>query len=134
MKFGTKSVIVKDGKILLIKRSSYDSYRAGEWDLPGGRLEKDEELFAGHKREVMEETGLAIDILRPIRMWTVDRPDGKHAGLTFASKYISGSVVLSNEHTEHKWVEPKEIHMMDAAAWIKEEVTRAAIMHPELFR
>ena len=133
MKFGTKSIIVKNGKILLIKRSSYNNYKQGEWDLPGGRLEKDEKVFAGHKREVFEETKLNIGIIEPIRSWIVDRPDGKHVGITLLSKYLEGDVLLSSEHTEHKWISPDEINQTNAADWIKGDIALALKINPEFF-
>lgn len=133
MRFGTKSVVVKDGKILLIKRSSYDNYNSGEWDMPGGRIEDGEGIFDGHKREVFEETKLKIDIIEPIRCWAVDRLDGKHVGITFLSKYLDGDIILSNEHTEHKWLSPDKVQKTDAAQWIKEEVAKAVEINPPLF-
>jgi len=39
-------------------------YRRGEWDLPKGKLERDEEPGAGAEREVAEEVGVPHDMLR----------------------------------------------------------------------
>jgi len=133
MRIGTKSVIVKDGKVLLIRRSNYDTHMAGKWDLPGGRLEPGERIFDGHKREVMEETKLIIEILEPVRCWSAERLGEKHAGVTLLSKHMEGSVILSNEHTEFKWVSPEEMQKTDAAEWIKDEVKLAQEINPELF-
>ena len=57
---GVGAVIVQDGKIVLIKRR-YEPL-AGRWSLPGGRLELGETLEAGVSREMLEETGLEIDV------------------------------------------------------------------------
>lgn len=133
MRFGTKSILVKDGKILLIKRSNYDSYRSGEWDIPGGRIEEGEKIFEGHKREVLEETKLKIDIIEPVRSWIVERPDGRHVGITFLSRFLEGNVVLSNEHTEFRWLAPDEIQNTSSAQWIKDEVKKAVEINQGLF-
>jgi 8-oxo-dGTP diphosphatase len=133
MRFGTKSIIVKGGKILLIKRSSYTEYRKGEWDIPGGRLEQGEGAFKGHKREVLEETGLKIDIIEPVRSWVIDRPKERHVGVTFLSRFLAGEVVLSNEHTEHKWLSPEEILAINAPDWLKKDVMLAVEINPVLF-
>jgi 8-oxo-dGTP diphosphatase len=37
------------------------SRKRGGWEMPGGRLEKDEDPFAGAKREFREETGLYLE-------------------------------------------------------------------------
>ena len=137
MKFGTKSVLVKDGKVLLIKRSSYNNYRVGEWDLPGGRLEPNEKIFEGHKREIMEETKLVAEIIEPVRCWVVTRNNEKHVGITFLSKHKQGNVILSDEHTEFKWLEVNEIQNIisesHTESWIKKEILLAKKLNPNLF-
>ncbi len=133
MKFGTKSILVRDGKVLLIRRSDYDGYRSGKWDIPGGRVEEGEKYSEGHKREVFEETKLAIEIIAEINHWEVERFDGFHKGVTFLSKAMPGDVVLSNEHTEHKWVTPEEANSMNIADWIKSEIGKAVSKNLSLF-
>ena len=46
--------------IVLVKRRFEPL--AGQWSLPGGTLEVGETLTAGIAREVVEETGLAVDV------------------------------------------------------------------------
>lgn len=47
------------GEVLAGKRKN--SYKAGLYGLPGGRVEVNEPLVAAIKREVWEETGLNFD-------------------------------------------------------------------------
>ena len=49
-------LVVKGGKILMI-------YRLGKWDLPKGKLEKNESIEEGAIREVEEECGVKVKIL-----------------------------------------------------------------------
>jgi len=49
-------LLEKDNKILLIKRAMHLS-EGGKWGLPGGYLDRDEDLKTGAVREVLEETG-----------------------------------------------------------------------------
>jgi ADP-ribose pyrophosphatase YjhB (NUDIX family) len=58
------------GRILLIKRGRPPG--TGLWSLPGGRLEPGESDAAGVRREVLEETGLRVEVGR--LAGTVDRP------------------------------------------------------------
>jgi ADP-ribose pyrophosphatase YjhB (NUDIX family) len=53
-------VIDSDGLVVLIKRK-YEPL-AGQWSLPGGSLEVGETLEAGVARELLEETGLVVDV------------------------------------------------------------------------
>jgi ADP-ribose pyrophosphatase YjhB (NUDIX family) len=57
---GVGAVIVQDGKVVLIRRR-YEPL-AGQWSLPGGTLELGETLEAGTAREMLEETGLVVEI------------------------------------------------------------------------
>lgn len=57
---GVGAVILIDGKIVLVKRRHEPL--AGQWSLPGGTLELGETLEAGVAREMLEETGLVVDV------------------------------------------------------------------------
>jgi 8-oxo-dGTP diphosphatase len=57
---GVGAVIMQDGKVVLVKRRFEPL--AGQWSLPGGRLELGETLEAGLAREMVEETGLVVQV------------------------------------------------------------------------
>lgn len=53
----------------------------GQWNLPGGGIEPDEDPRAGLEREVFEETGQRITGVRPLtvltRHWVGENPNGR---------------------------------------------------------
>jgi ADP-ribose pyrophosphatase YjhB (NUDIX family) len=51
---------MQDDQVVLVKRRFEPL--AGQWSLPGGRLELGETLEAGLAREMLEETGLEIEV------------------------------------------------------------------------
>ncbi|HSL21903.1 MAG TPA: NUDIX domain-containing protein [Vicinamibacterales bacterium] len=57
---GVGAVIFVGSEVVLIKRRFEPL--AGQWSLPGGTLEVGETLEAGTAREILEETGLAVDV------------------------------------------------------------------------
>jgi 8-oxo-dGTP diphosphatase len=57
---GVGAVILMDGKVVLIRRRFEPL--AGQWSLPGGVLELGETLEAGTAREMLEETGLEVQV------------------------------------------------------------------------
>jgi 8-oxo-dGTP diphosphatase len=57
---GVGGVIVDDGKVVLIRRR-YEPLK-GHWSLPGGTVELGETLEAALAREMLEETGLDVDV------------------------------------------------------------------------
>lgn len=60
-------MLLKDGKVLLGRRhndpekADSELEGAGKWTMPGGKLHYQETFEDGAYREVMEETGIAID-------------------------------------------------------------------------
>lgn len=68
------AVIVDDGDLLLIRRGHGPA--AGEWSVPGGRVERGETLAEALVREVLEETSLEVVCGRFLG-W-VERIDGAH--------------------------------------------------------
>jgi ADP-ribose pyrophosphatase YjhB (NUDIX family) len=57
---GVGAVIVRAGQVLIVRRR-YEPL-AGRWSLPGGTLELGETLEAGVAREMLEETGLDVEV------------------------------------------------------------------------
>ena len=57
---GVGAVILHEGKVVIVKRRFEPL--AGQWSLPGGRLELGETLEAGVAREMLEETGLEVQV------------------------------------------------------------------------
>ena len=68
-------------------------------------MEAGESLEEGLTREVMEETGLEIEIIAPVSTWCVPN---HMIGVAFICDYVSGQVRLTPEHTEFKWIPVKE--------------------------
>jgi 8-oxo-dGTP diphosphatase len=54
------AIIVHDGSLLMVQRGQDPG--KGLWSLPGGRVERGEYLVDALRREVREETGLAIEV------------------------------------------------------------------------
>lgn len=102
-----------DHKILLVKRSSNTDYDSHEWDIPGGRIKNGEDILPGLYREITEETGLTdLETIKPIRTFRYfagpKSIDTETIGITYWVKSKSTNVVLSEEHDEYKWIDPKE--------------------------
>jgi predicted house-cleaning noncanonical NTP pyrophosphatase (MazG superfamily)/8-oxo-dGTP pyrophosphatase MutT (NUDIX family) len=98
------------GDILILKEAeSYEEgTSAGKWQLPGGRQKKGETQEEGLKREVKEETGLEIEVERPVTVgeWrpTIKEEMIQITAVFFKCKAKSTEITLSNEHTDYKWI------------------------------
>jgi 8-oxo-dGTP diphosphatase len=68
-------IAVHDGTLLLIRRGRGPG--AGEWSVPGGRVERDELLAEAVVRELREETGLE-GVCGPLVGWVERFDEGNH--------------------------------------------------------
>ena len=115
------SIIEKDGKVLVLKRSSKDPFSADCWDLPGGVMNFGEEVVAALKREVKEECGLEIETLSPMDVSTRIDNEEQYVAVTFICEYKSGTVKLSKDHSEFKWVDAKKVPDLEDLNWVLEK-------------
>ena len=103
-------------QFLIIRRSDIDS-RAGQWTMPGGHIdEEDDSIEAGAIRELEEEANLSCDISD---LKYLDKPSkNKYYYLT---TNWSGEVNVDKpnphtgevEHDDYKWVTIEEIKDID---------------------
>lgn len=115
----------QEGKILMLKRSDFENFDKGFWDLPGGRLERKENMLHGLVREINEETGLIINDMQLINSWTYKPNENlKIKGFTFYCKKYVGKIVLSKEHNDYKWLSYDEIIKIDAHNNLKKEILK----------
>lgn len=103
------ALVERDGKLLLAKRG-VEPFK-GEWDLPGGFLNVDEEPTDGVKREVLEETGLTVEVGPFVGAW-IDRygEDGDYTlNLHYVALAGSGEPQPQDDVAELHWFEPGEL-------------------------
>lgn len=112
--------IVFEDKVLLVNHPRYDM-----WLCPGGHIELDEDPEEALFREIMEETGLEVEILStkpdldipntkyiymPAYISVHDaNPPHRHIGLTYFARAKSADNLKSDEHTEAKWFTAAEL-------------------------
>jgi 8-oxo-dGTP diphosphatase len=97
-----------DNHFVLIRRGKEP--RLGEWSIPGGRLEWGEGLKEALLREVLEETGLTVEIetlIDVVDSITRD-PSGailRHYVLVdFTTRHVSGTLKAGSDAAEARWV------------------------------
>ncbi len=113
------AIIIKDGKILLVKRTK-KLLEGGKWGVIGGFMERDEDIFQTVKREVLEETGWKIDniTLFRIKHWPDRRnEDRQNVGFTFFANAIRQKGEKDWESDEIKWFDFNSLPPQDQIAF-----------------
>lgn len=115
-------VCLKGDAVLLIRRGRPPN--AGDWSLPGGRIEPGERLLDAARRELLEETGVTAEIVG-----LIDAVDGLFAEagrhyvlIDYAARWIAGEPRAGDDAIEAAFVPLAEID--DRLAW---EETRRVI-------
>jgi 8-oxo-dGTP diphosphatase len=106
----TGVAVVKDGKVLVVRRVAHDDTLAGEWELPGGGVDSGETIEQGAVRELHEETGLKVDkILGTFEGFDYTTPKKpKVRQINFKVSVKPGDIRLS-EHDMYKWITADDI-------------------------
>ena len=64
------ALIEHKGKFLVTRRSEVNDYLPLTWDVPGGTADAGESIEEALAREIKEETGLKVDVIRPLHIYT----------------------------------------------------------------
>jgi ADP-ribose pyrophosphatase YjhB (NUDIX family) len=100
------------GRLLLIRRGQDPS--AGSWSVPGGRCRPEEAASAACVREVAEETGLRVTVVR----WAgqVERAapgGGVYVIDDFVCSVVGGELRAGDDATDARWVTRAELGDLD---------------------
>lgn len=102
-----------EGKILLQRRSDN-----GLWGLPGGSVEIGESVRDAIVREVKEETGLTVEVVRLIGVYSdptfqiVRYPDGnvvQYISSLFACRILAGTLQTCDETLDLQFFDPANL-------------------------
>ena len=130
------SAIIFDGsreKVLLTRRSDN-----GKWCLPGGHMEAGESPIEACAREVLEETGLVVNVGRLIGVYAsphriTEYADGnkfQSVVMCFEAEAVRGELTTSDETTEFGYYNVTEMQKLDLLDSSQERINDALAWQP----
>jgi 8-oxo-dGTP diphosphatase len=115
----------EEGHILLIRRGS-DPYE-GYWALPGGFVEVRETLEAAAVRETEEETGLEVEIVHLIGVYSDPNrdPRGHNVSVAYLARAQNGEPLGASDAAEASFMDPSTVELaFDHEKIIADALTR----------
>ena len=104
-------IVEKDGKFLLVQEAK-ESCR-GKWNIPAGRLEVNETVFDGAKREIKEETGCDVELTGLLQVGNRVLKDDIFISIVFSTRLLSENITYNpKEILDIKWFTYEELLSM----------------------
>ncbi len=103
-------------KVLLIQRKN-EPFK-GQWALPGGFVDKGEDLETAAKRELEEETGVKVESMQQVQAFGKPGrdPRGHTISIGFLSRiYCEEHLEPSDDAKDARWFEIEKLPDMDLA-------------------
>jgi mutator protein MutT len=123
-------VVDPEGRVLLVRRGHAPS--AGEWTLPGGRVEANETPEDAVVRELREETALTVRVLAALGVVTLEREGATyviHEFLVHAE--APAAARAGDDAADLRWVAPDSIASLgvraDAVAVVEKGLAALAL-------
>jgi ADP-ribose pyrophosphatase YjhB (NUDIX family) len=119
---GVGGVIVDQGRVVLIRRRFEPL--AGQWSLPGGAVDVGETLVECVAREMLEETGLIVEVGPVIEVFDriIRDPEGRvqfhYVLVDYVCRPIGGVLAAASDVADALWAEPADLaslHLADPA-------------------
>jgi ADP-ribose pyrophosphatase YjhB (NUDIX family) len=111
------TAVVQDsaGRIVLVRRKDNDL-----WALPGGGMEPGESIEDTAVREVLEETGLVVEVIGLVGVYTnphhvMEYSDGEvrqQFSLCYSTALKGGKIRIDEESTDIAWVPVEQIQSL----------------------
>jgi len=103
-----KAIIIDDNKVLCLKNER------NEWDLPGGKIEFNEDIENCLIREIKEETNLSVENLNILKHLNLKFNDVFVLVLIYSASISCDSpVIISYEHSEYDFFSKSEINNLN---------------------
>lgn len=105
-------LLEKEGKVLILKRSSKEEFLPNYWELPSGKVEFGETVEQALKREFKEETNLNIKVKNPFKIFSYLSDNNNRHTIEIVLKVTCENIkelIISKDHEEYTWISKEDI-------------------------
>ncbi len=114
-------------RLLVVRRGKPPSM--GRWSIPGGRCKPGESARAACVREVAEETGLDVEVVRSAGRVTRDGPAGVVYDIEdFVCSVRGGQLQAGDDALEARWVTRAELADLDLATGVVDALAEWGVL------
>lgn len=106
-------------EILILKRHPKSRTDPDTWELPGGKMEKDEFFDDALVREIKEETNLDCNVGDLAIALQHDYPYKRTVQMIMYLDDVEGELKLSDEHTDGKYASVEEMKTLPLSSCLK---------------
>lgn len=117
-------IVENEGRILLVRHRKPGAYDF--WVAPGGGAEGAEDLQAAARREVFEECGLHVELLKLVYIEDLANPHTRECKFWFTGKLVGGT--LGTNHAE-----AIAEHIVQAA-WLSRSEFEGKVIFPPMLQ
>lgn len=133
---GVGAIIVDAGRVLLCRRGKQPYL--GYWSIPGGAVEAGEPIIEALRREVREETGLEVEIVRLAEVFERITPDADgrteyhYVLIDYLCRFESGTLVAGDDAAEVRWFARAELASLEITPGSLDVIERTLNTHESL--
>jgi ADP-ribose pyrophosphatase YjhB (NUDIX family) len=107
------AVVVRQGDTLLLARRAKEPNR-GKWVFPGGKIEPFESIQQAAEREILEETGLQVEVAEQIGAFEIIRPPDEHRVIIFSwALPVGGTPRAASDVSDLRFCTRNELSELD---------------------
>jgi len=110
------AAVIQRGDEYLVGRRAAHKSSAGEWEFPGGKPEPGESEPAALEREILEELGVEIRVLRLFDRSVTAVGELEIELACYACELVADAPSASTDHDRLEWVDERELAALNWAA------------------
>jgi len=112
----------KKNELLLVKKSKNEKVDPGLWVVPGGKIEPNEPIITGLKREIKEEVNIKIDSYKWICEDVFESNGFYFHAQHFLCRILHSNITLEKNLVGFHWLKKEEINNFNFPIKIRKRI------------